>query len=330
MNCGDSVIDGLLAEEASIEPLTTGANTRSVGYLQDLLRGHGYSLLPDPREPAYGVYGSSTSRAVLDYRRTNGLAPGDTADSPLLKDLVQRPAAHAVLSPAYVPLVMNLPFTPVVRFVWLTSLFETGGALGTLNLNRDQCGVSFGILQWSQRPGQLHTVLQSCSTRELVEWNRIFGDIRILDQTAKPNGGLDARGDSIDPAFELTKDPWKRKLEALGASPAMQRVQVDLASQVYASELAAIGNYAPQIRSERGYAFLLDLANQFGAGRVRQYYTRAAQRAITEGEMMKRMEDAFTALARPQFQPQVRTRREFFRTTSLLSDDVFTVPVNRS
>jgi hypothetical protein len=32
------------------------------------------------------------------------------------------------------------------------------------------------------------------------------------------------------------------------------------------------------------------------------------------------MEDAFTAIARLQFQPQVRARREFFRTTTMLSD----------
>ncbi len=45
MNCGDPIIDGLLAEEASIPNLTAGANCRAVGHLQDLLRGHGYNLL---------------------------------------------------------------------------------------------------------------------------------------------------------------------------------------------------------------------------------------------------------------------------------------------
>jgi hypothetical protein len=35
---------------------------------------------------------------------------------------------------------------------------------------------------------------------------------------------------------------------------------------------------------------------------------------------MQKLEDAFTALSRPEFQPQVRARREFFRTTPLLSD----------
>lgn len=330
MKCGDSTIDGLLAEEASVPHLTAGVNGRAVGYVQDLLRGHGYSLLPDPRVPWYGKYGLSTSHAVVAYRRKNGLVIGDSADSALLKDLVQRPAPRAALSPAYAPLVMNVPFTSITRFVWLTSLFETGGAFGTLNLNTDQCGVSFGILQWSQRPGQLHKILLACQTREPAEWARIIGGAAILDHTAKPNGGVDANGNSVDPAFELTKDPWKSRLIALGASPAMQRVQLDLASDAYRNQLAAITASAPAIRSERGVAFLLDLANQFGPGRIAPHYQFAAQPGTTESEILKQLQDSFTNLARPQFQRQVRARREFFRTTPLLSDDPFTIPANRS
>ena len=330
MNCGDPTIDGLLAEEASIPNLATGANNHAVGYLQDLLRGHGYNLLPGPREPSYSIYGPATSRAVADYRRRNALAPGDSADSALLKDLVQRPAANAQLSPAYAPLVMNVLFTSITRFVWLTSLFETGGAFGSLNLNTDQCGVSFGILQWSQKPGQLHKLLLACNTEEPAEWSHIIGGTAILDHTAKPNGGVDARGYSVDPGFELTKDPWKARLLALGASPAMQRIQLALASDAYLTELTAIGATTPEIRSERGHAFLLDLANQFGPGRIAQHYQTAAQSGTTESEILKQLEDAFTNLARPQFQPQVRARREFFRTTPLLSDDPFTIPANRS
>jgi len=299
----------------------------AVGYLQGLLRGHGYRFLPDPRASSYGHYGSGTGLAIADYRRKNALDPNqDRAGSGLLRDLIIRPAPKASVGPAYVPLVLDVAFTPILRFVWLTSLFETGGAFQTLNLNTDQCGISFGILQWSQKPGQLHKVLEACSTREPTEWSRIMGDNTILDYTAKPNGGLDARGYAIDTAFELTKDPWKSKLQALGASLPMQRVQLDLASETYRAELDRETGYAGKTTSERGFAFLLDLANQFGPGRVEQHYKSAAQPGISEGAILKAMEDAFTAIAKLQFQPQVRARREFFRTTTLLSDLPFTVP----
>jgi hypothetical protein len=215
---------------------------------------------------------------------------------------------------------MNIPFTQTLRFLWLTSLFETGGCFSKLNLNTDGSGISFGILQWSQKAGRLHEVLQACYAREPAEWTAIMGGTAILDHTAKPGGGVDAQGDSIDPAFELTKDPWKSKLDALGASPAMQRIQVDLASQAYQNQLAVVQAYTPALRSERALAFLLDLANQFGSGRVEQHYKSAAANGATEAEIMKQLEDAFTAIALPQFQPQVRARREFFRATPLLSD----------
>jgi peptidoglycan hydrolase-like protein with peptidoglycan-binding domain len=320
MNCSDSTIDGLLAGDASVKPLYPGAGAPAVGYLQDLLRGHGYSYLPDPRAASYSAYGPATSRAIADYRRRNGLAAEDQADSGLLRDLVIRPAPKATLGPAYVPLVLDVAFTPILRFVWLTSLFETGGVFQTLNLNSDQCGVSFGILQWSQKPGQLHRFLQACSAREPAEWTRIMGSDSILDYTAKQNGGLDPGGTAVNPAFELTKDPWKSKLQALGASLPIQRVQLDLAAETYRAELAREAGYASKTTSERGFAFLLDLANQFGGGRVERQYKLAAQPGVGEGQVLKAMEDAFTGIARLQFQPQVRARREFFRTTALLSD----------
>jgi hypothetical protein len=319
MNCGDSTIDGLLAGDAFVKPLYPGTEAPAVGYLQDLLRGHGYNYLPDPRAPYYNAYGTATRRAIADYRSRNRLTSGDQADSGLLRDIVSRAAPKAALGPAYVPLVLDVAFTPILRFVWLTSLFETGGAFQTLNLNTDQCGVSFGILQWSQKAGQLHSVLQACSTREPAEWVRIFGSDNILDYTAKPNGGLDAHGFAVDPAFELTKDPWKSRLQVLGASLPMQRVQLDLAAETYGAELARETVWANKTTSDRGFAFLLDLANQFGPARVEQQYKQAAQPGVGEAEILKAMEDVFTSIARPQFQPQVRARREFFRTTPLLS-----------
>lgn len=320
MICGDSIIDGLLAGDASVQPLAPGADAPAVGHLHDLLRGHGYSLLADPRAASYSAYGPTTRSAIEDYRRRHGLDAEDRADSELLRDIVSRTAPRAALCPAYVSLVLDVSFTAILRFVWLTSLFETGGVFAALNLNTDQCGVSFGILQWSQKPGQLHAFLRACHDREPAEWARIMGGESILDYTAKPNGGLDQHGRAVDSAFELTSDPWKSKLEALGANLSMARVQLQMATETYNAELARETGYATGIVSERGYAFLLDLTNQFGAGRVERQYRLAAQPGASEAAILKNLEDVFVSIARPEFRPQVRARREFFRTTRLLSD----------
>jgi hypothetical protein len=187
-----------------------------------------------------------------------------------LRDLVNRPAPSAGVCPAYIPLVLDVAFTPILRFVWLTSLFETGGVFERLNLNTDQCGVSFGILQWSQKAGQLHRILHAFFSRGPDEWANIMFDQTILDYTAKTNGGVDERGQAIDPAFELTHDPWRMKLQMLGASLPMQRVQLEVALEIYSAELARETAYAASDTSERGFAFILDLANQFGPARVEE------------------------------------------------------------
>lgn len=320
MNCGEPTVNGLLAGDASIQPLKQGASGPAVAYVQDLLRGHGYEGLPDPRVGGYGSYGEITAHAVADYCARNKLDGNAGTDSTVLRDLTTRPAPAAIFSPAYVPLVLGLPFTSTARFVWLSSLFETRGAFCTLNLNTDRCGVSFGILQWSQRPGQLHAILEASATQASASWTAIMGDTAVLGYTAKPDGGLNAEGWAADPAFELTKDPWKTKLLKLGADTGIQRVQFGFASSSYQAQLDRIQSWAGGAKSERLLAFLLDLVNQFGLSRVSRQFATLAGSGLGEMAIMQRLEDAFTLLSRAKFQPQVRARREFFRTTSLLSD----------
>jgi len=115
MNCGDSTIDGLLNKEGHVPPLAPGANGVAVSYLQDLLRGHGYASLPDPRVTGYGRFGQVTSQAVASYRQKYGFPGGNVVDSRMLSDVVSRLAPAAVVGPAYVPLVLNAPFTPIAR-----------------------------------------------------------------------------------------------------------------------------------------------------------------------------------------------------------------------
>ena len=322
MRCGDATIDGLLAADASVQPLTAGSKMPAVGLLQDLLRGHGFDYLPDPRLPGYASYDSTTCRAVGEYRREHGLIPGNEIDARLLQDIVRRPAVKPALGQAYATLVLDAEFTPVLRFVWLTSLFETGGRFARLNLNTDQCGVSFGILQWSQKPGQFHNFLNACSLRQPKEWARIMGSEGplLLEYTARPNGGLDVRGCAVHPEFELTRDPWKARLQQLGLSVPVQRIQLELAAESYRVALDRMRDRLRPNASERMIAFLLDLANQFGPGRVEQTYQVSAADSAPEVAVMRNMEYHFTALSKIQFQAQVRARREFFRGTTLLSD----------
>jgi hypothetical protein len=141
MNCGDATTDGRLQNNRSAQAPMPGANGVAVSYLQDLLRGHGQSSIPDT---VYGGYGLATSQAMPSDRTKYGFPAGHEVDSVTLADVVTRRAETAVLGRAYVPLVLYVPFTPIARFVWLTSLFdagfESGGVFAMLNLNTDHCG----------------------------------------------------------------------------------------------------------------------------------------------------------------------------------------------
>jgi hypothetical protein len=76
-----------------MKPLFPGVNSTAVGYLQDLLRGHGYAFLPDPRATTYGLYGSETRLAISAYGQKHSLNGNkDPAGSGLLRDLIIRPA----------------------------------------------------------------------------------------------------------------------------------------------------------------------------------------------------------------------------------------------
>ena len=312
MNCGEPIIDGLLANDTSVSPLTHGAIGNAVAYLQDLLRGHGYSLMPDPRVAGYGNFGLATARAVNDFSGGNCTI----ADNALLTDLVSRRAKTAVLSPAYLPLVLGIPFTTTAQFLWLSSLFETCGAFGAINHNTDGCGLSFGILQWSQRSGQLHNLLKACGF-----------DPSAVEYSGRPSGGLDADGWSIDPAFEFTRDPWLAKFAALAGDPAMQRIQVTIASTAYDAQIKRIATWPGESKSERLTAFLLDLCNQFGPSRVQKQY--AALATLTEAEIMQKLEDEFTALASPVFSLRYESagrsfgRRRFSATSRYRTGESF-------
>jgi hypothetical protein len=330
MKCGDPTIDGLLSADAPVTPVRPGAKTTAVGHLQDLLRGHGFDYLPDPRVPGYAAFGSATGRAIKEYCGMHGLPAGSEPDRTFLLDLVRRPAPKASVAPAYITLVLDTAFTPILKFVWLTTLFETGGAFSKINANSDGCGLSFGILQWSQRAGQLHNVLRECSIREPAEWSRIMASsgAPLLDYTARPNGGLTTSGIAADPNFELTKDPWKSRFEALGVSTIIQSVQLVFAAVAYETELVKLEQYLRPNASQRMAAFLLDLANQFGPGRIKQQYQTLSSGGALESEIFGKMENYFAAQSKPEFRNAVRARRDFFRTTPLLSDFPLTTPEN--
>ena len=51
----------------------------------------------------------------------------------------------------------------------------TEGKTDSLNLNRDGNGLSYGIIQWTQRSGSLYKLLGSMQATDPAEFARVFG-----------------------------------------------------------------------------------------------------------------------------------------------------------
>jgi len=57
----------------------------------------------------------------------------------------------------------------------LTAIMEGLGKFGSLNLNADKAGLSFGIIQWAQRPKRLIDILEAFSKADASKYVSIFG-----------------------------------------------------------------------------------------------------------------------------------------------------------
>jgi hypothetical protein len=103
-------------------------------------------------------------------------------------------------------------------------------------------------------------------------------------------------------------------------------VQLDTAVADFTASFTRLQAFASQLRTERGIAFMLDVANQHGDGGARDI-VRAVQRpGISESDLLDAVQQESVARVRTTFGdgPEVestRRRRDAFRTTALLSED---------
>ena len=95
------------------------------------------------------------------------------------------------------------------------------GKFGALNLNTDGAGLSFGLIQWAQRPGRLAEIVYAFCQAGAEDFARIFGygtlptAQGLLAHIRKPNGGVDpASGTTTDPDFDLIYEPWVSRFRA--------------------------------------------------------------------------------------------------------------------
>jgi hypothetical protein len=331
-NCGIARIDELWAGAA--EPIRRGdPDSAAVGVIQDFLIGHGFKDLPGPLGNGHGSFGPLTARCVQQFRDLNRLGPPDEVDHGTLALLVAVPARNPVAARGYLTMALDCAFDGIVRIMSVTCQFEGAGRFAAINPNHDRAGLSFGIIQWAQKPGRLGELLRAFAGRDRERFVKIFadGDTSIADgllaHTSRVGGGVTRDGVTLDLRFDLVAPEWIERFRAAALDPVFQRVQVDCAVDAFRRSLARIRSYAPAMRSERALAFMLDLANQHGDGGAESIFHAAAGSAGTgEGAIMLAMEREPVRRVAMQFGPDdanvraTRNRRCAFRTSPLLRD----------
>jgi hypothetical protein len=334
-NCGITRIDALLAGQSGAATLLPGdSDTAAVGVAQELLRTHGFSALPDIRGSGYGSFGDRTRNAVLQYRASCGLGDSPCIDAPLLASLVRAPAAQPCAGRGYCTLVLGFDWAPPLSLVALTSLFESEGRFDCLNCNTDRAGLSFGIIQWAQKPGRLHELLAAFDAAAPSVFRALAGGPQaaasLLAHTARPNGGVNPKtGVTTNAACDLVSAPWKDRFDRMGHAAELQKVQLDCAARAFRKSLAILRAKAPAIRTQRGAAFMADVANQHGDAGAVAIYQAVCANAPAEAPLLESMARESVRRVAAQFGPgspeaaSTTARRAFFRTTPFLSDAVW-------
>jgi hypothetical protein len=330
--CGIQRIDDLHSGAVSATPIGPGdTDTNSIGLVQQMLAGQGQTGLPNLLSPDYGVFGPRTVAAVQNFRAQQGLPAGDRIDAQCLRTLVQAGAPAAVASRGYMTLVLDCSYTGLAKILSVVAQMEGAGKFGALNLNTDKAGLSFGLIQWAQKPGRLEEILQAFSATRAADFTNIFGGgdanlaAQLIAHTRLPNGGVDpASGQTINHAFDLVNEPWVSRFRQAAQFKPFQQVQVQTAVNDFAASLSRLQQYAPQLTSERAVGFMLDLANQFGDGGARRIFQAVVQPGLALGDLLQGMADESVARMQDPFKAGTQARRQHFITTTFLSDGPFT------
>jgi peptidoglycan hydrolase-like protein with peptidoglycan-binding domain len=329
--CGISRIDDLNSAAASAAAIGPGdADPESVGVVQQMLAGQGQRGLPNLLSPDYGTFGPLTSAAVQNFRAQQGLAAGNEVDSLTLQALVQVPAQSPVASRGYMTLVLDFAYSGLAKILSVVAQMEGAGKFSAMNLNTDKAGLSFGLIQWAQKPGRLTEILKASRAASADDFVRILGggDTRVADgliaHTAQPHGGIDpATGQTSDTAFDLVHEPWVSRFLEAARFKLFQQVQVKTALNDFSDSLNLIRQYAPQLNTERAIGFTLDLANQFGDGGARNIYQAVSQNGMAIPDILQGMADESVVRIQDPWKAATQSRRQHFLTTDFLSDGLF-------
>ena len=186
-----------------------------------------------------------------------------------------------------------------------------------------------GIIQWAQRPGRLAEIVAAFQACDSAQFAQVFGAgdaalaERLIDHLRSSGGGVDPTGCTTDPEFDLIQEPWIGRFRQAAVVQVFQKAQVETALAAFARSREALERNVPEAVTERGVAFFLDVANQFGDGGLAQLAQAARRSGQSEQDLMEAVADETVARMPDNFKMGVRARRDTFLHSPLFSDKPF-------
>lgn len=326
---GIAKIDSLWHDAAASPIIPGDPDADAVTAIQQLLIGQGAHIGAD------GVFGPGTAGAVSAFQGRHGYGPTGQVNHDTLHLLVEKDPESPVISRAYLALALDCEWSGFNRLVALTASCEGAGKFGSMNRNTDRAGLSFGLIQWAQKPGRLGELLKAFHLAQPERFTEIFGGgnpgvaAGLLAHTAKPNGGVTKLGQTTDPAYDLVNDMWTLRFTAAALDRVWQKTQLDCAIAAFRTACTNIRTFLPAAHSERAFAFLLDTANQHGGEGLKDICLACTKPEMGEAAALQAIENESVRRVTLQFGEgsseaiSTRNRRQLFRTTAALSDEPF-------
>jgi hypothetical protein len=181
---------------------------------------------------------------------------------------------------------------------------EHEGRYDSLNRNTDGAGLSFGILQWAQKTGDLSKLLAAMYGMDAGAFRRIFGPawLELLEATRKGELG------PIDGAV-LWREPWTSRFKEAGSHPPFQVAQRRLAQEGAHFQGALKVAEILGVATERAMALFFDTSVQQGAGAAARVAGQVKERFARQGRTTVPYDELLRAFAQ-RSADRTRTLRE--------------------
>jgi flagellar biosynthesis GTPase FlhF len=127
------------------------------------------------------------------------------------------------------------------------------------------------------------------------------------------------------PEGNLNREPWLSRFKQAGQEPAFQAIQLDEHTERYLGFMKEMQVIAPEIKSERGVAFILDLYLYRGPARAKKLLLKAKESASGKSErelLLKIIDLSVGSAGNAIITSWTRRRHQMFLTSPFFSDKV--------